>query len=381
MTPRTALKAWGTMAALLLAGALGSWALQSAVARLAPLENADFSEGAPRLEQLLAALPTIARTPDAVVVFGSSMTQHGFSPETYEHHLTARAGHATAFNLGLPGADAEVQRALAERIAAQFAKAGTKAKLVLVEVTPFQLTLARSGNQHNRELDDLKLASLVSPAVLWRTLRASPSDAAHVVAIEAQGRQSAYVTAAVVGALLFDRAPKWWPEPEPPDAFAERKALARQLRDETAPAWDPATRGETRLYTPQTTATYAQWRALRTNDETLRADLQWRVETTDLLELHFDPARVAHLDAELAALASCAERVQLFLAPTNPAYVHQTPEGAARLRALVDHLAATGHPVVDLNDEHGFEPGDFIDTTHLEEERGRPKLSRRLAEF
>ena len=43
-------------------------------------------------------------------------------------------------------------------------------------------------------------------------------------------------------------------------------------------------------------------------------------------------------------------------------------------------LAANGHPVVDLEAQHAFVPEDFIDTTHLEEQWGRPRLSRRLAD-
>src|SRR5439155_17192666 len=40
---------------------------------------------------------------------------------------------------------------------------------------------------------------------------------------------------------------------------------------------------------------------------------------------------------------------------------------------------AKGYPVVDLEAERSFVAEDFIDTTHLEEEFGRPRLSVRLA--
>ncbi len=376
-----ALKALAVMGALLAAGLLGSWGLQARVEAAAPLEAADFSEGASRLAELLDELPRIAKDPRAVLVFGSSLTQHGFSPERYEAGLAARGVKATAYNLGLPGADSEVQRALAERIAAEYRAAGTKAKLVLLEVTPFQLTEARAGNEKSRELDDLKLSLLLSRPLFARLARETPSGAAHVTALALQGHHSAWVTSAVLAEQTTGQSPAWWPGPRDLDPLAERKALAAQMREKAAqPAWDPRTRGEPRYFLPETADVYAKWRALKRDDAALRAELKWRVESADLLELHLDPRRVEHLYATIDALASCAEQIRLFAAPVNPKYVHPSDDGRGRKRALFETLKANGHPVVDLDAEQGFVPEDFIDTTHLEEEWGRPRFSRRLAD-
>ncbi|MFT3838237.1 MAG: hypothetical protein QM723_14740 [Myxococcaceae bacterium] len=379
MDRRTALKAWLAMVALLAAGAFGSWVLQSTLARAAPLEAADFSEGMARLELLLNALPAIARHSDAVLVVGSSPTQHGFSPERYQQALEARGVRAAAFNLGIPGGDPQVERALSERLAREYAGAGTRAKLVLLEVTPYQLTRAYSSDSKNRELDDLKLSALGSPQVLSRL---PVGEAAHVVAIEAQGRRSAFVSAALVGTLAVDRSPAWWPFAREIDPLAERKRLAGVMRAAVhQPEWDPVTHGESRYFTPETAAVYAQWRALKTTETTMRAELGWRVANADILERRFDPARVEELYATIAALETFADKVQLWVAPTNPRYITPTAQGLARQKVLFDALAAGGHPVVDLEAEHGFIAEDFIDTTHLEEEIGRPKLSDRLAAF
>lgn len=378
MTPRTALKAWLVMVALLAAGSFGSWALQDTLARAAPLEAADLSEGMARLQRLLEALPAITRRADAVLVVGSSPTQHGFSPQRYQDALAAQGKQVAAFNLGIPGGDPRVERALAERLAREYANAGNRARLVLLEVTPYQLTRAYSSDSKNRELDDLKLSALLSPKVLSRL---PPGEAAHVVAIDAQGRRSAFVSASLLSTLTVERSPAWWPFAREIDPLAERKRLAGLMRAAVhQPEWDPVTHGEPQYFTPETATTYTQWRALKTTETTMRAELEWRIENADILERRFDPARVADLYATIAALQSCAEKVQLWVAPTNPRYVAVTAEGRARQKVLFDALAAKGYPVIDLEAEGRFVAEDFIDTTHLEEEFGRPRLSVRLAE-
>jgi hypothetical protein len=378
MKARKALQAWGAMVALLAAGAFGSWALQDTLARAAPLEAADFSEGMGRLEQLLDAVPVIVRENDAVLVLGSSPTQHGFSPERYQQGLAAQGKHAVAYNLGLPGGDPLVQRALAERLGREYAAAGTRAKLVLLEVTPYQLTKAYGSNSKNRELEDIKLSALLSPKVASRL---PVGEAFHVAAIDVQGHRSAFVSASLVSMLAVDRSPEWWPFAREVDPLAERKRLAGLMRAAAhQPDWDPATHGEPRYFTPETATTYSQWRALKTTESTMQAELKWRVGNADILERRFDPKLVEDLYATIAALQPCAEKVQLWVAPSNPKYIVPTSEGLARQRALFATLAANGHPVIDLETEHAFIPEEFIDTTHLEEEFGRPKLSRRLAD-
>jgi hypothetical protein len=120
---------------------------------------------------------------------------------------------------------------------------------------------------------------------------------------------------------------------------------------------------------------------MRSAPEVLKQDLEWRVETSDLLELRFDEGKVAAFSEALRALAGVSERTVLLLAPRNRAWVQLTPEGRARLNEVMARLSRdTGVPVVDLSEAPEFTAEDFIDVTHLNESSGRPRLSRRLAE-
>ena len=100
-----------------------------------------------------------------------------------------------------------------------------------------------------------------------------------------------------------------------------------------------------------------------------------------MLELRFDEQQVAPFIEAVSALASVSQETRVVLAPRNPAWNHPTPEGRARLAAVLALIEKeTGAKVLDLAESPEFSPEDFIDVTHLNESTGRPKLSRRLAE-
>jgi hypothetical protein len=342
-------------------------------------------EGTERLVGFLEALPELARREDAVLVFGSSLIQHGFSPETFEQHLGVPV---TAYNLGFPGIDPEVQALLARRVADSFGEAGHKARLSLVEFTPLQATVARARSQRFGELASIKKALLVDPPTLARVAWRSPEDASHLGALRLLGGTSPLVVKSLVEKRIFDGpTPSWWPVPEPPDEAMERRAWVDRIHAGRAaaerrevPEWDPVRRGEVRWIFDETREAYAAWARLRTVREVLEPELQWRVESSDLLELHFDEEQVRLFIEAVRALASVSHETRVVLAPRNPAWNRPTPEGRARLAAVLVRIEReTGVPVLDLSDSPGFSPEDFIDVTHLNESSGRPKLSRRLA--
>ena len=349
-------------------------------------KRAQSSEGTDRLVGFLEALPEIARREDAVLVFGSSLIQHGFSPETFEQHLGVPV---TAYNLGFPGIDPEVQVLLARRVADTFGAGGHKARLSLVEFTPLQATVARGRSERFRELASIKKALLAEPLTLARVARRSPEEASHLGALRLLGGTSPLVVKSLVENHLFDGpTPSWWPVPTPPDEAMERRAwvdrihagrAAAERRD--VPEWDPVRRGEVRWIFDETREAYAAWARLRTTREVLEPELQWRVESSDLLELHFDDEQVRLFIEAVRALSSVSRETRVVLTPRNPAWNQPTPEGRARLAAVLSRIEReTGAPVLDLSDRPEFRPEDFIDVTHLNESSGRPKLSRRLAE-
>jgi hypothetical protein len=341
--------------------------------------RARLTEGSGRVRDFLGVLPDIAAREDAVLVFGSSLIQHGFSPEVFEAHL--RGPRVTAYNLGFPGVDPEVQRLLARRVAEAFQRRGHRARLTVVEFTPLQATLARGRASRFRELAQVKQALLATPGELAETALRSPEEASHLAALQALGGTSPLAVTSLLEHQLFDGLA--------PEAMDDgRKALAARLRagreraeGRTVPEWDPVRRGETRLLFDETREDYLAWARMRSAPEVMEEDLAWRVESSDLLELRFDEGKVAAFGEALRTLASVSERTVLLLAPRNGAWVRLTPGGRARLAEVVARLSReAGVPVVDLSEAPGFTTEDFVDVTHLNESSGRPRLSRRLAE-
>lgn len=345
-----------------------------------------YSEGTGRLVGFLEVLPEIARREDAALVFGSSLIQHGFSPESFEQHLGVPV---TAYNLGFPGVDPEMQALLARRVADSFEQAGRKARLSLVEFTPLQATVARVRAQRFRELAAIKKALLADPLALARVARRSPEEAAHLGALRLLGGTSPLVVKSLVERRLFDGPPpSWWPVPQPPDPIMERRAWVERIHAGRAaaerrgvPEWDPVRRGEVRWIFDESREAYAAWARLRTAPELLEPERQWRVESSDMLELRFDEEQVRFFIEAVRALASVSRETRVVLAPRNPAWNQPTPAGRARLATVLARIEReAGVPVLDLSDSPEFSPEDFIDVTHLNESSGRPKLSRRLAE-
>lgn len=351
-----------------------------------PEVRQQYSEGSGRLVDFLGALPDVARREEAVLVFGSSLIQHGFSPEAFEQHLGAPV---TAYNLGFPGVDPEMQALLARRVAEAFAREGGKARLSLVEFTPLQATVARGQAQRFRELAAIKKALLASPIELAQVARRSPEEAAHLGALRLLGGTSPLVVKSLLEQRLFEGpAPSWWPVPSPLDPAMERRAWVARIHAGRAtaerrqvPEWDPVRRGEVRWLFDETREAYAAWARLRSAPELLEPERQWRVESSDMLELRFDEQQVRFFIEAVRTLASVSRETRVVLAPRNRAWNQPTPEGRARLAAVLAHIQReAGVPVLDLSDSPEFGPEDFIDVTHLDEPSGRPKLSRRLAE-
>jgi hypothetical protein len=386
-SPRIAARTLGVGLGLLLAALGLARGFIAYLERSTPSEKrAQHSEGRDRLVGFLDALPGIAQREDAVLVFGSSLIQHGFSPETFEQHLGLPV---TAYNLGFPGIDPEVQALLARKVADTFGEARHKTRLSLVEFTPFQATVARGRSERFSELASIKKALLADPLTLARVARRSPEEASHLGALRLLGGTSPLVVKSLVENRIFDGPPpSWWPVPTPPDEAMERRAWVDRIHAGRAaaerrevPEWDPVRRGEVRWIFSETRKAYTAWARLRTMREVLEPELQWRVESSDMLELHFDEEQVRLFIEAVRALASVSREMRVVLAPRNPAWNQPTPEGRARLAAVLMRIEReTGAPVLDLSDGPEFSPEDFIDVTHLNESSGRAKLSRRLAE-
>ncbi len=372
----------------LLLGSLGlARGLVSALERTVPPDTRGaFTEGAGRIQDFLAALPGIAAREDAVLVVGSSIIQHGFSPEAFEQRL---GEPVTAYNLGFPGVDPEVHALLARRVAEAFGRTGQRARFTLVEFTPFQATLARAQSTSYREHAAVKKALLLDADTLARVALRSPEEASHLGALRAMGGTSSHtVTRYLSHHLSPAKAPAWWPGPANPVRDPERQRLVERLdagiaaaEKREVPEWDPVRRGEVRWVFEETREAYATILQRRRAREVMESDQQWRVRTSDLLELRFDEAQVRAFIEAVRTLASASRDTLVLLAPRHREWATPTPEGRARLAEVLARIEReAGVKVLDLAESPEFTPEDFIDVTHLNETLGRPRLSRRLAD-
>src|SRR2546423_14212218 len=109
-------------------------------AALAPLERERQSEGLGRVRAFVDALPRIAQDPaPKILVVGSSLIEHGFSPAAFDDELRARGVQAKSWNAGIPGTNGQVEHVLALRIV----ESGLRPLATLVEFTTFLATVAR----------------------------------------------------------------------------------------------------------------------------------------------------------------------------------------------------------------------------------------------
>lgn len=346
--------------------------------------------GMERVETFLRHLPEVAsHDRPTALVFGSSIVQFGFSPAAFDARLAERGIHVDSYNLGLGGNNPSIQRLIADRVAAAFQRAGRKASLVIVEFTPFQATRARLSG----ELGVIALAKrsqLVDLPERFRTTLRSPADGCSLLALAALGGYSPSATTTVLEHWMLDPPdPSWWPGPaqEAPaqsvdDALEARiHELTRKTLGDEPSAWTPQWRGEFRMVFPDTLALYAEYVAMRTTRARMERDRRQRIASSDVVELHFDEQLVEDEIAVIRSLQTIAQRSFLVIAPSNRAWIRPTPAALARLQGVVDRLQReTGVPLLDLSMSEAFVAEDFIDTTHLNEHRGRPKLSRMLAE-
>jgi hypothetical protein len=366
---------------LLLAGLGLSRALTSVVFHAAPpLLTSELTSGERRVRQCLQALDEIVTAPGSTVVFGSSMVQMGFSPEEFDAQARALGQELTSYNLGFGGANPEVQLELAQWVAQAYRRQGRRAKQMVIEFTPFQATLARSRAQGLAQIARAKKAVLLTPASLLSATLRSPTEAAHLVGLWTQGAVTPQMTLHALSAVALPRNPERRTDPR--RELVERIRQGRIARDGKLPdPWDRSQRGDAAWVVDETLPAYDAWLQLRHSAETLSEDLEWRVESSDLLELRFDPERIHQFIALAKLLSSVAERSHVLLMPTHPDWVKRTPEGQTRLdQVLVRIRAETGLEIIDLSSSPGpFALADFVDTTHLNERSGRPKLSRELA--
>lgn len=322
-----------------------------------------------RLSEMVAAFPAIAESAErpTTLVIGSSLVVHGFSGRVFEAELREKGISTDAYNLGMNGINPEVQVVLARRLRAAFEKRHAKARLSVVEFTPFQATTARRKDPDFAHLGVTNLAKIADGRSVLAEARQSPSDAAELVTLMTWGSESPEV----VGDAYFERvfAPLL-PAPT-------LKPFQKKIRERREPEF-LSVRGDSTILDDLGVDDYSAW--LKNRRSETRQDLKTRIDCCDILGLHFDPRAVDAQIAFVKEVQAMSEQVVLLVAPRNAAWVKPGPDAIARLKEATQRITtATNVPLLDLYDAPEFGPDDFVDSTHCDALSGAPKLSRAIA--
>jgi hypothetical protein len=339
-----------------------------------------------RVEQMRAALPTIGAAEHPIVVYGSSLTALGFSPERFDAALARRGWHATTFNLGQPAIPIFLEKVLHQRVAEQLSRAGREAT-ALVELTPGQLTTPWTGPERWTPDFSQEIVLLGRPNDVLRLALQSTDRTDEIVSALAFRGHMAWKTTQILDRRLFGEAPLWWPR-SAVDVPAERGSAEEQLAvalmrhcGGPCPDWDPQLRGERRLAFPDTEAEVRRLNGITMTPEQKEGDLRGNVRIDDALELHLDERLVSRFVALLAEMRQSYAHTMAFVTPMDRGLVRRTPDAEERVRVLLDRVRReAGVEVLDFSSDPDFGAIDFRDSTHLDELSGKPKFSAKLAD-
>ena len=91
-----------------------------------------------RVYESRSALPDIiAEEKELVIMFGSSMTQAGFSPRQFDRMVNADGKNIKSFNFGIGGLNPFFQDYLSRRIADEFIDNDRRLKLTIIEFNAY----------------------------------------------------------------------------------------------------------------------------------------------------------------------------------------------------------------------------------------------------
>ncbi len=329
-----------------------------------------------RIQEAWAALPDIVAEEDNVVmVFGSSMTEAGFSPRQFDRQMKEQGIAVKSFNFGFGGVNPYFQDYLARRIREAFEAKDRRLSLAVLEFVPFQATKARYAGAVSAI--DSFVTILASPEEMWDIALQDPERGALMFNIRylRDNVSAEIITDHFGGVLRPDRPRSSLPEDE---AMSERR---RELGDQLNAAFEedyPDYAGEDWSYGWQGGGTIPEERSASTLEilpqyyETLRTprrmenDKLNRISCCDIEELEFEEELVAAYIRIVKVFQQFSDHVEVVMLPRHTEWIRYSPEAAARLAAVLDRIRdETGVTIRDDQLLPGVTPEMFRDTTHL----------------
>lgn len=331
-----------------------------------------------------------------VLVFGSSLTNEGFSPRHFDRQAEAMLGtDITSFNIGMGNMKPSYQLLLAKRLREAHERAGRKAALSIIELTPFLLTEKR--NAFRPFMTEQVTAVLMSREELMQELWRDPERFARLFTIKYL--RDGISAEAITGGLRFLIGSAQSQVPliaslgqDQIALITEQRRLQGELNRQIGQqhpdtrksiVWNPATQGgliDMEDLSADTQDLARQLVRMMRDPGTLQRDARDREECCDIRHLVFDASMVDEFVAIVEEFKQFSERVEIVLMPTNHTLIGPTPDALARQQQVLQQIAArTGVPLLDYQQHPQFAADDFYDATHLSLDSGKPRFSALLA--
>ena len=333
------------------------------------------------MESREAIAQIAAEENDLVMLFGSSMTQAGFSPREFDLELADKGIETTSFNFGFGGLNPMFQEYLSRRIVEMFKSEDRRLKLVMIEFNPFQTTVTR----RNRAvaLEDSYIALLASPAELIDILLEDPERGLRMLEIRyLRDGISAEMITTFLWAEPF-QVQRGRTELVEEEGVEERlnevlekmgEAFEAEYPDYDGSDWYYPWRGGGTIVSERSAETLAlidQYYELTQTDYQMSDDRLDRIHTADIEDLNFDPDLEVAFIQLVKNFREIADHVEVVMLPKNTDWIKNPPESVARQAELVERIQReTGVPVRDFQVTDAVSNSMFGDATHLNRYQG-----------
>lgn len=340
------------------------------------LHGANASDFLGRVFESRDALPKIVKEDkDLVMMFGSSMTQAGFSPRQFDRLVNAEGKNIKSFNYGFGGLNPFFQDYLSRRIADEFVENDRRLKLAIIEFNPFQTTQTR-WNGAIRVIDSY-LTILASDEELWEIAMQDPERGALLYNIKyLRSHISAQMITSFYGDAIFPRARTERLE-EPKEMLDARREAGRELTElfeKEYPDYD-----DSDWYYPwQGGGTIPEERSERTLEvfktyygtfqhENMKENYrQGRIASADIEGLNFEPLLVDSFIQIVKNFQRFSDKVEVVMLPRGHKWIKYSPESRARLDGAIQQIEeATGVTIRDHQTIPEITPDMYSDVTHL----------------
>jgi len=328
---------------------------------------------------------------ELVMVYGSSMTDAGFSPRQFDQHIAAMGGDVSAWNFGFGGLNPMFQEFLARRIVDDFNAHDRRLKLLLIEFNPFQTTKTRRNGA--KAIEEPYMSLLLNGEEIFDKVVEDPESGLRIAEIRyLRDGVSAEAITTYFFAEPFQESSA--------DASIEKDAAIEERINELFAAYFPKHEQEFPNFadcdwcydwkggsalaserSAELTAILAEYYSLAQADYRMQLDRLERIETSDIIDLDFDEDLVVAFIEMVRVFKPIADNIEVILLPKNDDWIQNPPEAVQRLQDVIARIEReTGVRVRDFQKIDAVSNDMFSDTTHLNGREGREAFTRFLAE-